>query len=146
MENRNHRRLTSLGKRSHFNVNNNNSSTTTTGTTTTVGQSTAPAASASTAPTLTPAQMHSNFEEWIKLCTDNVRFPPLLRPQRWARKVLTQNDQLYRKWMQQILGILPWLITFMKWLLFVKVTLSTFRRLLVLWMVVSRFILLVSTQ
>lgn len=23
-------------------------------------------------PALTPAQMYSNFEEWIKLCTDNV--------------------------------------------------------------------------
>lgn len=25
-----------------------------------------------TVPTLTPAQMYSNFEEWIKMCTDNV--------------------------------------------------------------------------
>jgi condensin complex subunit 2 len=23
-------------------------------------------------PSLTPAQMYSNFEEWIKMCTDNV--------------------------------------------------------------------------
>lgn len=23
-------------------------------------------------PALTPAQMYSNFEEWIKMCTDNV--------------------------------------------------------------------------
>lgn len=27
---------------------------------------------APTVPTLTPAQMYSNFEEWIKMCTDNV--------------------------------------------------------------------------
>lgn len=27
---------------------------------------------APTVPALTPAQMYSNFEEWIKMCTDNV--------------------------------------------------------------------------
>lgn len=29
---------------------------------------------APTVPALTPAQMYSNFEEWIKMCTDNVSF------------------------------------------------------------------------
>lgn len=27
-----------------------------------------------TVPSLTPAQMYSNFEEWIKMCTDNVGY------------------------------------------------------------------------
>lgn len=45
-----------LSKRSHHANNNNNPSL----------------AVQATVPALTPAQMYSNFEEWIKMCTDNV--------------------------------------------------------------------------
>ncbi|CAO3663710.1 unnamed protein product [Rhizopus stolonifer] len=43
-------------KRHHADTNNNNTSNTTL---------------TPSVPTLTPAQMYSNFEEWIKMCTDN---------------------------------------------------------------------------
>jgi hypothetical protein len=54
---REHHRSTSLGKRT---AQATSSSSSTTGTI------------APTIPALTPAQMYSNFEEWLKACTDNV--------------------------------------------------------------------------
>jgi condensin complex subunit 2 len=38
------------------------------------GNSTGLLSVATSLPALTPAQMYNNFEEWIKMCTDNVRF------------------------------------------------------------------------
>jgi condensin complex subunit 2 len=59
MNNRDNNRLS---KRSNHANNNNNSNPS--------------LAVQATVPALTPAQMYSNFEEWIKMCTDNVCNPP----------------------------------------------------------------------
>lgn len=54
-------------------------------------------------PTLTPEQMYSNFEEWIKMCTDNVSsylLPPAIC------KETNSNQLVHRKSMRPIAGTL----------------------------------------